>query len=120
MIDYALAHVLSAYPGSGRSSEADASEWAEVLASFPIFSGIRKRPLRELVRASRFEEFAPGETVVAKGEAADSMYVIVSGTAKAVGTPAGRTLRTGDGFGELALLDGGPRTRTVVAAGELH
>jgi CRP-like cAMP-binding protein len=121
MVDYALAHVLSTLGGSSRpSDDTDASDWADVLATFRIFSGIRKRRLSELVRASTFEEFAPGETVVAKGEKADSMYVIVSGVAKALGTPPGRTLRTGDAFGELALLDGGPRTRTVAAAGELH
>jgi CRP-like cAMP-binding protein len=120
-VELAAAQVLSGQQGSSRNlDQARVSDWVDVLATFPIFSGVRKRQLRELVRAARFEEFAPGETVIAKGETADSMFVIISGSAKVLGRTPGRPLRTGDAFGELALLDGGPRTRTVVAARELH
>jgi CRP-like cAMP-binding protein len=118
-VELAGAQVL--HRGSSRYWEnVPVGDWVEVLATFPIFSGVGKRQLRELVRVAKFEEFAPGDTVVAKGDAADSMFVIVSGSAKVLGTTPGRPLRTGDAFGELALIDGGPRTRTVVAAGELH
>jgi ABC-type bacteriocin/lantibiotic exporter with double-glycine peptidase domain/CRP-like cAMP-binding protein len=80
--------------------------------------------VRELVEAS----FVPvsygfGETIVREGEPAGSLFVIVSGSARAAkATPDGHevplsVLRPGDVFGELALLRGGARTATVRASG---
>jgi len=97
-----------------------AGEWAQVLAAFPLFSGISKRRLRKLVRHAKVAEYAPGDTVVETDTPGDSLYVILGGTAKARGKPAARTLGTGDYFGELAVLDGVPRSATVIATNELH
>ena len=58
--------------------------------------------------------------VVQKGTPGDSLYLILSGSAKALGKPASRALRTGDYFGELSLLEGTPRSATVIATSELH
>jgi CRP-like cAMP-binding protein len=58
-----------------------------------------------------------GATVVRQGDAGDTFFVILQGEAKVAG-PSGRVvnrLRPGEFFGEISLLDGGPRTASVVA-----
>jgi CRP-like cAMP-binding protein len=58
-----------------------------------------------------------GASVVRHGEAGDTFFVILEGEAK-VTTPSGRVvnrLRPGEFFGEISLLDGGPRTANVIA-----
>jgi CRP-like cAMP-binding protein len=102
------------------SDRASTGDWADVLASFPLFEGVSKRRLRKLVQSATFAEFAAGDTVTANGAASNSLYVILGGKAKAVRRPAARPLSTGDYFGELALIDGAPRSATVVAAEQLH
>ena len=111
-------HVLM--PRPGHWNHASPSDWAEVLATFPVFAGIPQRRLRKLVRNATFAEHGPGDIVIQKGTPGDSLYLVLSGSAKALGKPASRTVRIGDYFGELSLLDGTPRSATVVATSELH
>ena len=67
-----------------------------------------------------------GSVIVREGDPADAFYVLVTGTARVVKrgendqeVPLNR-LGPGDGFGELALLEGGSRTATVRASSEVH
>jgi CRP-like cAMP-binding protein len=101
-------------------NRATEDDWADVLAGLPLFAGVGKRRLRKVARHARVAEFAPGDTVVSTGAPADSFYVILGGGAQALGKPAARELGVGDYFGEMALLDGAPRSATVVATDELH
>jgi CRP/FNR family transcriptional regulator, cyclic AMP receptor protein len=107
-------------PGPGSWDHVSQSDWAEVLATFPLFSGIGKRRLRKLVRRATFAEYSPGDIVIQKGEPGNSLHIILAGSARVLGKPASRSLRLGDYFGELSLLEGTPRTATVIATGELH
>ena len=97
-----------------------ASEWAEVLASLPLFSRLGKRQLRKLADLAEFKHFGDGDFVVTIGEPGDAFYLIVGGRAKVVGGRRSRTLGIGDYFGEMALLDGEPRSASVVAVNELQ
>jgi signal-transduction protein with cAMP-binding, CBS, and nucleotidyltransferase domain len=76
--------------------DASSGEWAKELARFPLFSGINQRRLRKLVRKGTIIEFAARDRVFSSEGGADFLYVILGGTAKAVGKPAARTLTVGD------------------------
>ena len=104
----------------GSWDHARAADWADVVATFPLFSGIPKRRLRKLIEPATFAEYSRGESVIEKGGRADSLYVILGGSATVRGKPASRALGIGDYFGELSLLDEAPRSATVVATEELH
>jgi CRP-like cAMP-binding protein len=91
------------------------------LSSLPFFSGLAGQELDRIAARMRTVRFADGEAVFYAGDPGDRYYVIREGKAL-VTLPDGRAVRTlgpGDGFGELALLFGKPRTATVIAAGGL-
>jgi CRP-like cAMP-binding protein len=100
-----------------RSGERD---WANVLSGLPLFADVSKRRLRKVAQDAEVREFAPGETVVAVGAPPDWFYVVLGGEAKVAGKPGSRTLGVGDFFGEIALLDGEPRSASVVANDDLQ
>lgn len=88
-------------------------DWADVLGALPLFSGLRKRQLRGIAKLAKVVDFAPGEVIVQQGERGDSFYLVLEGRARALGKSA--ALKPGDFFGEMALLDGGPRSVTITA-----
>ena len=96
------------------------TEWADLLATFPLFAGAGRRALHRLVEQACFVEFDAGETVVAKGDPADALFVVLSGSAEATGVSDVRSLSRGDYFGELAYLGDSKRSITVVATAALH
>ena len=97
-----------------------AADWADVLATFPLFAGVGKRRLRKLTRNATLAEFAPGETIIFAGDRSNSLYVILGGEAKEVTKPAGRAFRNGDYFGEVAAINGRARSATVLARSDVH
>src|SRR5439155_6047752 len=77
--------------------------------------------LRQIAGVADDVVFEQGETVVHEGMLGGAFFVIVQGEARVV--RRGRsvaTLRPGDFFGEVSLLDGGPRTASVIAATPLR
>ena len=93
----------------------------DALAQVPLFAGMPSRFLKRLGDRMDEQRFMEGATIVREGEPGDMFYVIVEGEAK-VKDRNGRTLSgliPGDFFGEISLMDGGPRTATVVAVTNL-
>jgi CRP/FNR family cyclic AMP-dependent transcriptional regulator len=98
-----------------RATERD---WADVLGALPLFSGLSKRQLRGLAKLARVEDHSPGEVIVQAGERGESFYLVLEGNARVLGKS--RELRPGDFFGEMALLDGEPRSTTITAKGRVR
>jgi CPA1 family monovalent cation:H+ antiporter len=95
-------------------------DWLATLAEIPLFDGLSKRQLRRIAKLARTRRFAPGAAMVRSGDPGRSFYVVLDGSAKVVRAGGrARRLGAGDYFGEMALLDGAPRSADVVAEGEL-
>ena len=88
----------------------------QMLGSVGLFEGLSTKELSQIQKASRQVEFSAGSEIVKEGEEGVGFHLILSGRAKV--SVRGRTRKTlgpGKFFGELSLIDRGPRTATVVA-----
>ena len=94
--------------------------WANVLAGVPLFAGLSKRQLNRVAALGKPRRFPRYTAVVRAGERGDAFFVILEGTVivRPPGKRASR-LHAGDWFGEMALLDGGPRAAGVEAETEV-
>ncbi|HEY9842479.1 MAG TPA: cyclic nucleotide-binding domain-containing protein [Candidatus Obscuribacterales bacterium] len=95
------------------------NELNEFLKTIPFFQHVTDAQLEELIALGQFIDFDAGTTLFKQGDAADCLYVILSGKVRVFGQdPSGQevelsVLETGDFFGELALVDGGRRSATI-------
>ena len=87
-----------------------------LLKKVPLFDGLTDRQLEQISRLADEIEVPEGKRLATAGETGRELFVIVDGRAT-VRTPRGRTVRLGRGdfFGEMSLIDGGPRSATVTA-----
>ena len=102
------------------TSKATYKQLTTVLGAVPLFEGLSRKQLKKVTDLADVARFMGGATLVKQGEIGDSFYVVLTGQAKVVAS--GRTmirLLPGDHFGEISLLDGGPRSASVVAETEM-
>jgi CRP-like cAMP-binding protein len=94
--------------------------WVAVLEDVPLFQGLSKRDIRRVAKMAAKVTFPARSVMVSPRRRADAFYVIIDGQAE-VTTKAGERIRLASGafFGEMALLDSGPRTATVAAVTEV-
>jgi CRP-like cAMP-binding protein len=93
----------------------------EIFARVPLFAGMREKDLRQLVKRFTARRFREGQTIAVQGQSGIGFFVIEEGTAAVeVEGELVRTLGPGDYFGEVALIDSGPRSATVTATTDLR
>jgi CRP-like cAMP-binding protein len=87
-----------------------------MLEKVPLFSGLSRRQLEQVAQIVDEIEVPAGRRLATAGAGGHELFVIVKGTAK-VRPPRGRTVQLGPGdfFGEMSLVDGGPRSADVDA-----
>jgi len=88
----------------------------EMLQKAPLWAGLNEKELKVIARSFKELKYESGDFIVHRGERGIGFYLIVDGTVEV--RTDGRVLsRLGPGqfFGEMALLDGQPRSADVVA-----
>ncbi|HEY4633258.1 MAG TPA: cyclic nucleotide-binding domain-containing protein [Candidatus Limnocylindrales bacterium] len=89
----------------------------DVLARLPIFATLEPRSMEAVAALARVVAMPAGTVLLREGEAAESFYVIASGTVRI--ERQGRFVRSmsdGGFLGEIALVETGDRTATATCA----
>jgi CRP/FNR family cyclic AMP-dependent transcriptional regulator len=99
----------------------DPDHIARTLRTSVLFERAHEASLADVARHLRRRRFRRGEVIFHQGDPGDALHLVSSGAVKIV-LPSAEgdeaiiaTLGSGDFFGELALLDGAPRSATAVA-----
>jgi pyruvate,water dikinase len=104
-------HSPASQPAGGR---------IEALRRVELFAGLDSGEIEQIAERFKERRFAKGEIVIREGSGGAALYLVDSGTADV--TVRGSTVATlgpGDHFGEIALIDEGPRAATVMATSDL-
>ncbi len=92
-----------------------------LLRRVPLLSELSESDLTSIAALTKSKHFEPRQIIVRKDDPSDELFMIVEGHLKVVSTGAdGRDagfgiMGPGEVFGEVALLDGGPRSATIAS-----
>jgi CRP-like cAMP-binding protein len=94
-------------------------EAVDLIASVPLFASLSRRHLGRVAGVASTKRYAPGSALALVGKPADAFFVILDGRVRVEATGRTIELGAGDFFGEMALIDGEPRSATVVAVADV-
>jgi CRP/FNR family transcriptional regulator, cyclic AMP receptor protein len=88
----------------------------ELIRQVPLFANLSKSEMQGLSSSMKERQFDEGDTIAAEGATGVGFFIIDEGEAAvSVRGNEVRTLKHGDYFGEVALIDDGARTATITA-----
>lgn len=94
----------------------------ENFGSIPLLTRLPLDDVRALASGGRTRTYSPGTVIFREGGPGDSLHVVVEGSVRITRTSREgdeatiAILHAGECFGEMALLDGGPRSANAIAA----
>jgi CRP-like cAMP-binding protein len=92
----------------------------DALRNVPLFATLEEDDLEELARQLHERRFPEGAEVTTEGSTGAGFFVIAAGNAEVlIGGEHRATLGPGDHFGEIALIDSGIRSASIIAATDL-
>lgn len=107
---------------SGDSVVMDDSDHATLIATLPLFKGLSPNEISNVAELFHRVAAGPGQVIFGEGDTSLAMYVLESGCAEVRKRTAQgdsqvlATLNAPSVFGEVGLVDGAPRSASVVAA----
>lgn len=114
-----LGQVEYARYGEGRPLLFHGGKYERLLRAAPVFSTLPDEVLASILDAGEERRYAEGDSIVLAGEPGDELYVLLEGGVRVERDGVlVRALTEGELFGEIAVLDGGPRTADVVASSD--
>ncbi len=94
-------------------------ELEQQLASVPLLAGLNNRIRRRLAETGKRRTYAAGDEIVREGSSGTALYIVLSGEGRVErGGERLGSVRSGDFFGELALIEEHPRSASVIAESE--
>lgn len=96
------------------------SDQLAALRAVPLFSSMSDRDLKAVLAGCREELYSDGQAIVVEGTPGGPFFLLTEGQAKLMlNGKAKKTFGPGSYFGEIAMIDKGPRTATIVASGNV-
>ena len=121
MMDGSIPYSLKGLRPGTPSPKVGQDEKIEHLQRVPIFEGCTSRQLRAIARITDVMDLPEGAVITRVGEPGDQFFLIIDGFARVEVSPEKKgQIRPGDFFGEMSLLDGGPRSANVFAETAVH
>ena len=94
----------------------DAAVGIAALEAVPVFAGVTRHDLQNILKLGDVRSFEPGQAIVERGEPGDALYVILRGTAQVDVGGRYHDMKQGDFFGEMGVIAGKKRMATIKAA----
>jgi serine/threonine protein kinase len=100
----------------GQAEEIDDEEKFNLIKELEFFQGFPDAELWEILRASSWQDYKTGDSIIVEGELDDCFYIILAGDVSVKKNDKEiRKLSTGDCFGEMGYLARTKRTASIIA-----